>query len=127
MIPRSEQKLVKSIEVKLLPLLHLILCGKLCSAKTSSNNLIVVAISILSELFTKTKCEKWSSIIRCLWPFHSKLSMLSACHGLLAARSLIKGLAQFFAAYFIQVGHADISSLISLLKPRQKNRLPSLV
>ena len=26
-----------------------------------------------------------------LWPFHSKLSMLSACHGLLVARSLIKG------------------------------------
>ena len=61
-IPRSEQKLVKSIEVKLLPLSHLILFGRPCSAKTSSNNLIVVAVSILSELLTTIKCEKWSSI-----------------------------------------------------------------
>ena len=120
MIPRSEQKLVKSIVVKLLPLLHLILFGMPCLAKTSSNNLIVVAVSILSELLTTTKCEKQSSIKRYLWAFHSKLSMLSACHGLLVARSLIKGLAQFFAAYFIEAGHADIISLISLVKPGQK-------
>ena len=111
---------MKSIEVKLLPLSHLILFGMPCSAKTSSNNLIVVAVSILSELSTTTKCEKWSNMIRYLWAFHLKLSMLSACYGLLVARSLIKSSAQFFAAYFIQPGHADIISLISLVKPGQK-------
>ena len=92
-----------------------------CSEKTSSNNLIVVAVSILSKLLTTTKCEKWSNMIRYFWAFHSKLSMLSAFHGLLVARSLIKGLAQFFfATYFIQAGHANIISLMSLVKPGQK-------
>ena len=54
-MPKSEQKLVKSNEVKLVPLSHLIFWGKPCSVKTSSNNLIVVAVSILSELYTTTK------------------------------------------------------------------------
>ena len=115
----SQQKLVKSIEVKLLPVSHLILFGMPCLAKTSSNNLIVVAVSILSELLTTTKCEKQSSIIRYLWPFDSKLPVLNACHGLLVVRSLIKGSAQFSVAYFIQAGHANIISLMSLVKPGQ--------
>ena len=46
--------------------------------------------------------------------------MLSACHGLLVARSLIKGSAQFLAAYFIQAEHADTISLMSFVKPGQK-------
>ena len=55
--------------------------------------------------------------------FPLKVSMLSACHGLQAARSLIKGSAQFFAAYFIQAGHADISSLMSLVKWQAKKQI----
>ena len=59
-------------------------------------------------------------MIRYLWPFHFKLSILRACHGLVAAKSLIRGSAQFFAAYFIHTGHADIRSVMFLVKPGQK-------
>ena len=83
-------------------------------------NLMVVATSILSKFFTTTKWEKWSSIIRYLWPFHSKLSILRVCQGLVATKSLITGSAQFFAAYFIHAGHVDIRSVMFLVKPGQK-------
>ena len=59
-------------------------------------------------------------MIRYLWHFHSKLSILRACHGLVVAKSLIRGLAQFFAAYFKDARHADIRSVMFLVKPGQK-------
>ena len=51
-----------------------------------------------------TNLEKRSRIIRYFWPCHSKLSMLRACQGLVAAMSFIKGSELFLEACFILVG-----------------------
>ena len=52
-----------------------------------------------------TNLEKWSRIIRYFWPCHSKLSMLRACQGLVAAISFINGSELFLQVYFNQVEH----------------------
>ena len=56
-----------------------------------------------------TNLEKQSRIIRYFWPYHSKLSMLKVCQGLVAAISFINGSKLFLEAYFMQAEHEDIS------------------
>ena len=67
-----------------------------------------------------TNLEKQSRIIRYFWPHHSKLSMLRACQGLVAAISFIKGSELFLEACFMHAEHEDISWVMPLVIPGQK-------
>ena len=67
-----------------------------------------------------TNLEKQSRTIRYFWPHHSKLSMLRACQGLVAAMSFIKGSELFLEACFMHADHEDISWVMSLVMPGQK-------